>query len=102
MSPPGEVSARRVHDDARASRSSRPPGAAPSSGHPVQLSIVRSDRYSRGLAVLGLPVLYGRFIALIPVYVVLLVVGIAAFLTAWVLQFVVLFTGKYPEGATAS
>jgi len=69
-----------------------------SSGHPVQLSILRADRYSRGLAVLGIPLLYGRLIALIPVYVVLFVIGIAAFLAAWVLQFVVLFTRKYPEG----
>lgn len=80
-----------------------PPPAAlpeppPASGHPVQLSIEHADTYSRGLAVLGIPLLDGRVIALIPVFIVLLVVGIAAFVAALVLQFVVLFTGKYPEG----
>jgi len=68
------------------------------SGHPVQLSIMHADRYSRGLAVLGVPLLYGRIIALIPVFIVLVVIGIVAFIAAWILQFAVLFTGKYPEG----
>jgi hypothetical protein len=75
-----------------------PPPAPPPSGHPVQLSIERPDRYSRGLAILGLPFLYGRFIALIPVFIVLAVLGIVAFFAALVFQFVVLFTGRYPEG----
>ena len=75
-----------------------PPEPPAMSGHPVQLSVEHADTYSRGLAVLGLPFLYGRFIALIPVLIVLLVIGIAAFFVAWILQFVVLFTGKYPEG----
>jgi hypothetical protein len=45
------------------------------------------------------PFLYLRQIALIPVTVVLFVVGIVAFITALVMQFVVLLTGSYPEGA---
>jgi len=76
-----------------------PPGPPPSSGHPVQLSVVHQQRYSRGLAILGVVWFYGRYIALIPVYVVLFVVGIAAFFTAWFMQFAVLFTGRYPPGA---
>lgn len=68
------------------------------SGNPVQLSIERSEHYSRGLAILGVPLLYGRFIALIPVFIVLVVLGIAAFFAALIFQFVVLFTGQYPEG----
>jgi hypothetical protein len=78
-----------------------PPPAepVPSSGHPVQLRVVHQDRYSRGLAVLGIPFLYGRFLALIPVAIVFAVVAIVAFFTAWVMQFAVLFTGRYPAGA---
>jgi hypothetical protein len=75
-----------------------PPPVPPSSGHPVQLSIERSDTYSRLLAILGLPFLYGRFIAAIPVLIVLAILGIVAFFVALALQFVVLFTGRYPEG----
>lgn len=76
-----------------------PPGPPPSSGHPVQLSIVPQEGYSRGLALLGVPIFYGRHIALLPVYVVVFIVGIAAFFTAWAMQFAVLFTGRYPPGA---
>jgi hypothetical protein len=61
--------------------------------------VAHADTYSRGLAVLGIPLLYGRIIALIPVFVVLFVIGIAAFVVALVMQFAVLFTGAYPEGA---
>lgn len=75
-----------------------PPSVSPPSGHPVQLSIERPDHYSRGLAILGLPLLYGRFIVLIPVFIVLFVLGIVAFFAALIFQFVVLFTGQYPEG----
>ncbi|MHB8328805.1 MAG: DUF4389 domain-containing protein [Acidimicrobiales bacterium] len=66
--------------------------------HPVQLSVQHAEKYSRGLAVLGCIMLFGRMIALIPVYVVLYILGIVAFLVAWILQFAVLFTGKYPGG----
>ena len=79
-----------------------PPGPLPApvpSGSPVQLTIAHADTYSRGLAVLGLPLLYGRLIALIPVAIVLFFIGIAAIVTAWIMQFAVLFTGRYPPGA---
>jgi uncharacterized membrane protein len=69
------------------------------SGNPVQLSIVRQDKYSRGLAFLGCLFLYGRVIALIPILIVLYVLGIVAFFVAWIMQFAVLFTGSYPAGA---
>jgi len=75
-----------------------PPAPAPTSGHPVQVSIEHAGEYSRGLAVLGCLLLYGRLIALIPVFIVLFVLGIAAIFTAWILQFAVLVTGSYPEG----
>ena len=75
-----------------------PPAPPPTSGHAVQLSIVHAQEYSRGLAALGCIFLIGRVIALIPVFIVLFVVGIAAFIASWILQFAVLFTGKYPAG----
>jgi hypothetical protein len=78
-----------------------PPPAPLSSGHPVQLSIAHAERYSRALAVLGLPFLYLRFLAVLPVLVYLFVVGVAAFLTAWAMQFAVLFSGVYPAGPHA-
>lgn len=67
--------------------------------NPVQLSIVHQQQYSRGLSILGCLLLYGRYIALIPILLVLLVLGIVAFFVAWIMQFAVLFTGRYPEGA---
>jgi uncharacterized membrane protein YGL010W len=76
-----------------------PPGPPPSSGHPVQFSVAHPDRYSRGLAILGVPYFFGRYIALIPVLIELAFLGIAAFFVGWIMQFVVLFTGRYPEGA---
>jgi hypothetical protein len=71
----------------------------PISGDPVQLSVVRQESYSRGLAFLGCLLFIGRIIALIPIFFVLYFIGIAAGLVAWLMQFAVLFTGRYPEGA---
>lgn len=72
---------------------------APTSGHPVQLAVAHQDHYSRGLAVLGLPFLYGRILGLLPALLVLFVLGIVSALAAWIMQFAVLFTGRYPAGA---
>lgn len=74
-------------------------GPTHAGAHPVQLSIAHQEHYSRGLSILGCLLLYGRYIALIPILIVLLVLGIAAFFVAWIMQFAVLFTGRYPEGA---
>lgn len=71
----------------------------PNSGNPVQLSIVHAATYSRGLAILGVPFFLGRLLALIPVLIALYFIGIGAFFTAFAMQFAVLFTGRYPEGA---
>lgn len=71
----------------------------PNSGDPVQLTIAHQQSYSRGLAFLGCIFFFGRAIALIPILIVLYIVGIAAGLVAWIMQFAVLFTGRYPEGA---
>jgi hypothetical protein len=67
--------------------------------HPVQLPVEQADRYSRGLAILGIPLFIGRMIALIPVFIILEIVGYVAILVAWLLQFVVLLSGRYPKGA---
>lgn len=77
---------------------SAPPAGTVTSGHPVQLTIGHQPHYSRGLAVLGCLLLYGRIIALIPVLIVLYILAIVASLLAWIMQFGVLFTGRYPEG----
>ncbi|MHB8439005.1 MAG: DUF4389 domain-containing protein [Acidimicrobiales bacterium] len=76
-----------------------PQAPPPMSGHPVQLTVEYQPKYSRGWAVLGLPFLYGRFLVLIPVAIYLFILAIAAMLTAWIMQFAVLFTGRYPQGA---
>ena len=70
----------------------------PGSTTPVQVSIAHQGTYSRGLAFLGCILFIGRVVALIPVLVVLYFLRIAAFIVAWIMQFVVLFTGQYPEG----
>jgi len=67
----------------------------------VQLSILHADSYSRPLALLGCIFFVGRFVALVPVLFVLYFLRIAAFVVAWVMQFVVLLTGTYPENAHA-
>ena len=72
-----------------------PPGPTT---HPVQLTIAHADSYSRGLAFLGAILFIGRIIALIPVLIVLYVLAIVCEIVALVMQFAVLFTGKYPTG----
>ncbi len=75
------------------------PTTAISAVNPVQLSVVREEQYSRGLAVLGCIFLIGRAIAALPIFIVLYFFQIAVFFVAWIMQFAVLFTGTYPEGA---
>ena len=74
-----------------------PTGAA--GANPVQLSIVRQEKYSRGFAVLGCILLYGRLFALIPVLIALVILMTVFFVVQWIMQFVVLFTGSYPVEA---
>jgi Domain of unknown function (DUF4389) len=66
--------------------------------HPAVVTIDRQQSYSRGWAVLGVFFLIGRAIVAIPILIVLYFFGIIAFLLAWIMQFVILFTGRYPEG----
>jgi hypothetical protein len=75
-----------------------PPYPNPTGGHPVQLTIARSETQSRVLAFFSLFYFLGRTIMLIPAYIVLVFVGIAAFLVAWIAQWAILFTGSSPQG----
>ena len=66
-------------------------------GHPVALTLAESaGPRSRGLAVLG--ILFLKGIALIPHFLVLIFVALAAGIAGWIAFWVVLFTGRYPAG----
>lgn len=70
----------------------------PTGAHPVQLTIARPESQSRLLAFFSLFFFIGRYVLAIPAFVVLYFVGIAAFFVAWIGQWAILFTGRYPEG----
>jgi hypothetical protein len=76
-----------------------PPAYQAAAPHPVQLTIPHQAEYSRGLSVLGVIFFIGKVIGAIPVLIVLYVLTIIMEVGAWFMQFAVLFTGKYPEGA---
>jgi hypothetical protein len=73
------------------------PSGPPPSDHPVQLTIPYPERSSRGLAALGIVYLL-KFIALLPSIICLYAIGIAAFIVWWIAEWVILFTGRYPQG----
>ena len=75
-----------------------PSHGMPTSDHPVQLSIARSPSQSRLLAFFSIFYFLGRYVLAIPALIVLIFVGIAAFFVAWIGQWAILFTGRYPEG----
>ncbi len=76
-----------------------PPTYQAGEPHPVQLTIPHQAEYSRGLSILGVIFFIGKIIGALPVLIVLYVLTIILEIGGWVMQFVVLFTGKYPEGA---
>jgi hypothetical protein len=65
---------------------------------PVQFEIQRADTQSRVLALFSIPFFFVRMIALIPAMIVLYFVMIAFGVVAWIGQWAVLFTGRYPVG----
>ncbi len=73
-----------------------PVAAAPE--HPVQLEIARSETQSRVLAFFSLFFFLGRIVLAIPALFVLYFVYVAALVVAWIGQWAILFTGRYPEG----
>lgn len=75
-----------------------PTPPADSSDYPIQLSIDYPVHQSRLLALLSLPFFLLRLILLIPHFIVLYIVQIAALLAAWLNIWVVLFTGHSSTG----
>ncbi len=71
--------------------------AMTSQEYPIQLKVTRPERSSRGLALTG--VLFPlKVLLLIPHLIVLSALNLAQFVVAYIGYFVVLFTGRYPEG----
>jgi hypothetical protein len=73
-----------------------PPAATPATtgalaDYPVHLEIERQEEYSRFMPLI-------KWLLAIPHYIALLVLGIGAIFVAIASFFVVLFTGRYPEG----
>jgi hypothetical protein len=73
-----------------------PPAAPPATtgalaDYPVHLEIERQEEYSRFMPLV-------KWLLAIPHYIALLVLGIGAFFVIIASFFVVLFTGRYPEG----
>lgn len=66
--------------------------------YPVQIDIAYPEKQSRLLALFSLPFFLIRFILLIPPFVILYVLSIAALVAAWLGMWGVLFTGHYPKG----
>jgi hypothetical protein len=81
----------------------QPPGygygyTQPEPAFPVQFEIHRADTQSRALALFSIPFFFVRTIALIPAVFVLYFVMIAFAVVAWIGQWAILFTGRYPAG----
>ena len=68
-----------------------PSGPADPGDDPAILSLVRPEKLSRGL-------IFIKWLLIIPVYIVLIVLGIVAYIVLIIAFFAVLFTGKWPEG----
>jgi hypothetical protein len=68
-----------------------PTGPGDPGDDPAKLFIARPERLSRGL-------IFIKWLLLIPVAVVLIILGIGAYVALIIAFFAVLFTGKWPEG----
>ena len=68
-----------------------PSGPTDPGNDPATFSILRPDKLSRGL-------IFIKWLLVIPVYFVLVVLGIAAYIALVIAFFAVVFTGKWPEG----
>jgi hypothetical protein len=66
--------------------------------YPVTLTLTRPERSSRWLALATLLFAIPKVIMLIPHFIALYFLGIFSFFVGVVAQFVVLFTGRFPEG----
>lgn len=70
----------------------------PTEAYPVTVTVSHQERSSRWLALAFLLFMVPKAIMLIPHFIILYVLGIAAFVLTIVAQFIVLFTGHYPVG----
>ena len=68
-----------------------PGGPADPGNDSAKFSIPRPEKLSRGL-------IFVKWLLVIPVYFVLIVLGLAAYVAVAIAFFAVLFTGKWPEG----
>jgi hypothetical protein len=68
-----------------------PNGPTDPGDDPAVLSLIRPDKLSRGL-------IFIKWLLVIPVYVVLIVLGIGVYVVLFIAFFAVLFTGKWPAG----
>src|SRR4051794_13266823 len=73
-------------------------GVAAAGAHPVQLEIPYPQDSSPLLALITIPFTIGKVLLLIPAFIVLYLLGIAAFVVFIISQWAVLFTGHYPSG----
>jgi hypothetical protein len=69
----------------------------PALDYPVRVEVQRPDQSSRLLALTGV-LLFVKALLLLPHLIVMYFLQIAGFVVAYVGYFVVLFTGKLPEG----
>ena len=67
-----------------------------SNGYPADLDVALPEQSSRLLAVLA--ILGIKFLLGIPHTIVVGIYGLVALIVAWVAQWIVLFTGRYPAG----
>jgi ABC-type multidrug transport system fused ATPase/permease subunit len=74
-----------------ASEPERPPEPAAAPAYPLQLEIDRQEEYTRLLPLV-------KWLLAIPHYIVLTLLGIAAFVVMVISFFAVLITGRYPRG----
>jgi hypothetical protein len=66
--------------------------------YPVNVIIPRQEHSNRWLALALLLLMVPKAIMLIPHFLVMWALGIAAFIVTIIAQFAVLFTGVYPQG----
>jgi hypothetical protein len=68
-----------------------PSGPADPGGDPATFSVVRPEKLSRGL-------IFIKWLLVIPVYIVLVVLALGAYVVLLIAFFAVLITGQWPEG----
>jgi len=68
-----------------------PSGPSDPGDDPAKFSITRPERLSRGL-------IFIKWLLAFPVYIILIILGIGAYVAIIIAFFAVLFTGKWPEG----